>query len=353
MQDKFYLYRRPNGMFYAEESGNRRRESLKTRDEAEARRLITAKNQASSQTSFNIEIARVYLKAHDPDLNFRTWTTVSEVVEREYEGSSKTRWEYFINSEPMSLIRNKILTQTTSTDLLAVLNHTKAGVSTNGFLRTLHNRAIDLAWLFHPILPKKMWPKIRYGRRRGITWEEHQKILAVATSEDLRLFFELLWETGGAQGDIAALKADNIDWNTKRLFYERRKLATREKGRACLVIGSRIEAILRRLPSQGHLFPDLIKLQANCRSAMFWKLRRKAGVEGSICLHSYRYAWAERAAAAGMPEREAMAHLGHASCAVHRAYARNADRVTLPLEYYETARDKKLIDFQAAVAQAA
>jgi hypothetical protein len=51
-----------------------------------------------------------------------------------------------------------------------------------------------------------------------------------------------------------------------------------------------------------------------------------------------------------MPEREAMAHLGHSSRAVHRAYARNANRVTLPLEYYEAARNKKLIDFQAAAA---
>ena len=29
---------------------------------------------------------------------------------------------------------------------------------------------------------------------------------------------------------------------------------------------------------------------------------------------------------------------------------RNANRVTLPMEYYEAARDKKLIDFQAAAA---
>ncbi len=48
-----------------------------------------------------------------------------------------------------------------------------------------------------------------------------------------------------------------------------------------------------------------------------------------------------------MPERDAMAHLGHSSRAVHRAYA---NRVTLPLEYYEAARDKKLSDFQAAAA---
>ncbi len=46
MQDKFHLYRRPNGMFYTEEAATRRRKSLKTKDEAEAGRLIAAKNQA-------------------------------------------------------------------------------------------------------------------------------------------------------------------------------------------------------------------------------------------------------------------------------------------------------------------
>jgi hypothetical protein len=51
---------------------------------------------------------------------------------------------------------------------------------------------------------------------------------------------------------------------------------------------------------------------------------------------SYRYAWAERAKAAGYPERYAMEALGHNSKAVHRAYSRKA-QVRLPsLESYES-----------------
>jgi integrase len=102
-------------------------------------------------------------------------------------------------------------------------SHPEAGVSTNVFLRILHNRAVDLAWIVQPVILKKAWPKIRYGRRRGITFEEHQKILAVTPREDYRLFFELLWETGGAQTDIASLTAQDIDWEKRRLFYERQK----------------------------------------------------------------------------------------------------------------------------------
>jgi integrase len=52
-------------------------------------------------------------------------------------------------------------------------------------------------------------------------------------------------------------------------------------------------------------------------------------------LHSYRYAWAERARKAGYPERFAQEALGHNSKAIHRAYAKRA-QVTLPsLEQYE------------------
>lgn len=156
--------------------------------------------------------------------------------------------------------------------------------------------------------------------------------------EDYRLFFQLPWETGGSQSDIANLSADSVDWANRRLYYERQKLETRGQGRACIAIGSKLESILRKLPAAGPLFPHLRTLSEGSRAAVFWKRRRAAGVETGVVLHSYRYAWAERAQAAGMPEREAMAHLGHGSKAVHRAYARSADRVTMPLDYYEESK---------------
>ena len=58
------------------------------------------------------------------------------------------------------------------------------------------------------------------------------------------------------------------------------------------------------------------------------------GING-VTLHSYRYAWAERARKCGYPERFAQEAFGHNSNAVHRAYAKHA-QVTLPsLEKYE------------------
>jgi hypothetical protein len=52
-------------------------------------------------------------------------------------------------------------------------------------------------------------------------------------------------------------------------------------------------------------------------------------------LHSYRYAWAERAKICGYPERFAQLALGHNSKAVHRAYAKRALMKIPSLEEFE------------------
>ena len=54
-----------------------------------------------------------------------------------------------------------------------------------------------------------------------------------------------------------------------------------------------------------------------------------------MTLHSYRYAWAERSANAGYPERYAQRALGQNSKIVHRAYARKAQGQLPSLEDYE------------------
>jgi integrase len=354
VQPKFRLYRRSSrshGTYYAQDCVTGARESLGTKDRTEAEKLLQAKNETVAQPVFNREMAKVYLRAQDPAFCQRTWKDVANVIDAVYEGSTKRRFAKFVKSVPMkALVRTKLI-DTSAEDFLAALGHEKAGVSTNVQLRILHNRALDLGWLLHAVLSRKAWPKVRYAKRRGIMLEEHRKILAVTGREDYRLFLELLWETGGSQTDIASLDAADVDWGNRRLYYQRQKLESRGQGQACIAIGPRLEVILRQLPSNGPLFPKLHKLSEGTRAATFWKRRRAAGIEEGIVLHSYRYAWAERAQAAGMPEREAMAHLGHGSKAVHRAYTRSADRVTMPLEWYESQADKKLIDFATAVAE--
>ncbi|HEX8373134.1 MAG TPA: tyrosine-type recombinase/integrase [Chthoniobacterales bacterium] len=297
-------------------------------------------------------MAKVYLRAQDPEFCNRTWEDVGRVIDAAYDGSTKKRFSKFMKSEPMAALSRIKLVDTTADHFLAALIHDRAGVSTNVQMRILHNRALDLSWLLHPVLSRKSWPKLQYRKRRGITPEEHRRILAVTERPDFRLFLELLWETGGSQTDIATLSAPDIDWVSRRLFYERVKLERRGLGRVCIAIGEQLESILRQLPSAGPLFPKLSEMSEGTRAAIFWKRRRAAGVEDGIVLHCYRYSWAERAQKAGMPEREAMAHLGHGSKAIHRAYARAADRVTMPLEWYESQTEKKVIAFETGVTQA-
>jgi integrase len=83
-----------------------------------------------------------------------------------------------------------------------------------------------------------------------------------------------------------------------------------------LEIGSRLETLLKQLPSQGALFPKISTLKDKDGAAEFRRLCRLLGIDG-ISLHSYRYAWASRAKQTGMPERFAQSALGHASLAAH------------------------------------
>jgi hypothetical protein len=98
--------------------------------------------------------------------------------------------------------------------------------------------------------------------------------------------------------------------------------------------GQSVANTLNTLPKQGPLLPYLRGRLPGYRANEFRERCRGLGIQG-VSLHSYRYAWAERAKTAGYPERFAQLALGHNSKAVHRAYARAA-RVTLPpLENYE------------------
>jgi hypothetical protein len=96
-----------------------------------------------------------------------------------------------------------------------------------------------------------------------------------------------------------------------------------------------LEILLRQLPSQGMLFPYWGQMTANDRAAEFRRRCKILKIEG-VSLHSYRYAWAERAFSNGYPERFAQAALGHSSKAIHAAYARRAKVICPSMEDYET-----------------
>ena len=103
-----------------------------------------------------------------------------------------------------------------------------------------------------------------------------------------------------------------------------------------------------KLPKHGPMFPYLATVRAGDRATEFAQRCRGLGITG-VTLHSYRYAWAERARICGFPERFAMDALGHNSKAVHRAYAKRAEVIIPPLETYEREYEKKkVLQFQIA-----
>jgi len=105
---------------------------------------------------------------------------------------------------------------------------------------------------------------------------------------------------------------------------------------------------LAQLPREGNLFPRLAELHEKHRAKLFRRRCLGLGIHG-ISLHSYRYAWAERARRCGYPERFAQEALGHNSKAVHRAYAKKAQVILPSLESFEKqASSTKVLPFPAA-----
>jgi integrase len=322
MKAKYRLWQRRGGVYYAFDRVTKKQTSLETRDKHEAIRLLNAKNEAEANPLLNRQIARAYLAAADPAITKRTWRYAFEELIKTKHGENAHRWGTAMKDEAFELIIDLPIIETRPDHFLAVLN---AGtVSTNVFLRRVHNFALGLCWLHWPVLPPRQWPKVRHKEMRAVTQDEHERVIEREQNPERRAFYQLLWELGGAQGDIARLCAEYVDWESRVVSYIRQKT----KKVSMVRLDENLENILRTLPSTGPLFPYLRTVRASDRATEFKQRCSGLGIKG-ITLHSYRYAWAERAKECGYPERFAQQALGHDSKAVHRAYARKA-KVIIP-----------------------
>ena len=344
MQNRYRMYRRGT-VYYAKDKTTGRAVTLGTEDRTEAQRLLTAKNQAVEQSHLNVAMARVYLSCKTPEMLERTWIEVMTDMEQSYFGPTLKRWRTQMRSAPFQVLRKLKLLETDGTHFLAVLRHPRAGSSAHKWLRILHNRALDLGWLLTPVLARKLWPRLRTKKTKAITAEQHARLVATEPDNEFRLYLEMLWEIGGAQTDTARLRRDNVDIFNRRLTYTRQKLENIGQGSVAIVIGDELMRILDQCPKEEWLFPTLAQQDDKVRASRFRKRADRLGFK-EISLHSYRYAWAQRAKTFGMPMREAMAHLGHGSKAIHMAYSQQAEVVNLPLEFYEKQWKEKIVQFK-------
>lgn len=248
------------GTFYSVDKTTGKRSSLETNDKAGALRKIAAMNEAAQQTAMNLSLARIYLPHSDPLVGKCTWQTVLDEIIQTKSGENQSRWVTMAKSKWLDGIGNRLLIETEAEHLLHVLQCGK--VSVNVYLRRMHNFAIDMNWLPASILPKRQWPTVKYKMRRGITLEEHQKIISVETNAERKALYQLCWELGGSQGDIANLTGENVDWQQGTISFQRKKTGVP----VIVHLGKEALNILKDLPSEGMLFPYLSTVRAGDRA---------------------------------------------------------------------------------------
>jgi integrase len=333
MKTRYRLIRRGirgNG-FYCVDTKTGKRTSLHTGSEAEARQIIEAKNNSERQPLLNLQIAKAYLAGTDNGITQRTWQHAIEALTNTKQDANKERWLRVVKDKALLPLLPQIIIETKGEFILKVL---QAGtVSTNVYLRRLHNFCVDMNWLPWPLVPKRQWPEVRFKEKRGITLAEHQAIVAREQNPERKAFYKLAWHLGASQSDLAGLNAEDVDWEHHVISYARRKTGSV----AIMRFDEDMAQILKDLPGNGSLFPYLRSVRAGDRATEFKQRCTGLGIKG-VSLHSYRYAWAERAKTAGYPERFAQVNLGHNSRAMTRAYSRKAPVEMPSLGEYERQR---------------
>jgi integrase len=329
-------------VYWCQDNETGKQETLRTKDRVTAERLFNARNEAHQQPIINLQIARAYLLVGDPQVATRTWQFVMNEIVKLKHDETRVRWLVAIKDKALDGLRDLPLLETRAEQFLKALERGK--VSTNVFLRRIHNFALAMNWLPVPVIPKRQWPDVRHKEKRAVTLEEHRAIVAREGNPERRAFYEMAWHLGASQSDIAFLEAENIDWQNNIISFVRKKT----KAISFVRFGVEVRAILNALPSAGPLFPYLRKVRAGDRSTEFKQRCDGLGIKG-VSLHCYRYSWAERARIAGMPERFAQEALGHNSKAVHRSYAKKAKVVVPTLESYERTALEKVIILPEAV----
>ncbi|HEY0255945.1 MAG TPA: hypothetical protein VGC39_00770 [Candidatus Methylacidiphilales bacterium] len=280
---QFRLFRGKSGRYFVENITTKKQSSLRTRDEGEAKRLLFAKNEAHREPIVCLQMARAYLMAADPAMKDRTWTTVMDHVGNAKQGPTKLRWERACKDRAFDLIRNLKLTETRAEEFWKVL---KTGtVSTNTFLRRLHNFAVDMNWILAPIIPRRQWPQIHFKEKRAITLEEHLRIVEREKNPERKLFYELAWHLGASQSDLANLHAEDIDWPSRTITFERMKLRHLVVTPPQIRFGQEVEVIFSQLPKTGPLFPYLRTVREADRATEFKQRCRGLNIQG-VTLHS-------------------------------------------------------------------
>ena len=143
-----------------------------------AESLLHARNEAVRQPELNIQLARAYLAAGDPLSLGRNWQMVMDALVKTKSGVTQERYARATRDPAYDLIRKIPVLQTQPEDLLMVIE--RGGTATNEFMRRIHCFALDMNWLPRAVLPRRQWPSMKFKEKRGITRDEHERVLTIA-----------------------------------------------------------------------------------------------------------------------------------------------------------------------------
>jgi len=237
------------GLYYCVDTTTGKRTSLGTTNEDEARQLIEAKNNAQRQPVLNLQIAKAYLAGTDNGIATRTWREALDSLINTKLDANQQRWRTVAKDKALATLLPRIIVGTPADLLLKAM---KSGtVSTNVYLRRLHNFCVDMNWLPWPLIPKRQWPAVKYKAKRAITLEEHQKIIAAEVNPERKKLYQLCWHLGASQGDIANLKGEDVDWQNQTVSFTRQKTGVP----VIVHLGAEALNLFKDLPGEGLLFP--------------------------------------------------------------------------------------------------
>ena len=329
MKTKYTLFRR-GGIYYSQDSATGQQKSLRTRDEAEALKLINARNEAHRQPVLNLHLARAYLTRQRPRLCGTHLADRHGAVAEPRQGEQPRALRQRVQvARPLTDCGTRNLWK--PPPMISLPCSKKAKCAINCFLKRLHNFALSLGWIAIPIVAPVSLAQIRTQRPARHHAGRTPKHFGQGEKQPNG---NCIWNCFGKRAQRRAtppnFNAEDIDWQTRTISYFRKKTGSL----AQFTISTALEKVLHQLPTTGALFPKLSHLYGQRPRQPVSPPLPRAGVSG-VTLHCYRYAWAERAKMVGMPERFAQAALGHNSKAIHRAYAKKAVIIAPSLEDYE------------------
>jgi hypothetical protein len=132
-------------MFYCVDKTTGNRTSLDTTDRDEAQQIVEARNNSERQPVLNLQIAKAYLAGSDNGIATRTWQQAIASLTSTKQGANQHRWQTAAKDKAYITLMPRVIIETPGELLLKVMQSGK--VSTNVFLRRLHNFCVDMNWL--------------------------------------------------------------------------------------------------------------------------------------------------------------------------------------------------------------